>query len=78
MTALVPSKVSIRTEMVTPNNWFVSCSRLIRKTTVVLYTSILRYVYSIYSMLRDEWSIKHTGANIMTMNVLIKGLCIII
>lgn len=23
----VPSKVSIRTKMVTPNNWFVSCSR---------------------------------------------------
>lgn len=28
----VPSKVSIRTKMVTPNNWFVSCSRPARET----------------------------------------------
>lgn len=58
--------------MVTPNNWFVSCSRLIRKTTVVLYTSILRYVYSIYSKLRTDGSITNSGAISLAMNNLFK------
>lgn len=48
----VPSKVSIRTKMVTPNNWFVSCSRPARETRFGVPVFYAMFIYS----LKSRWN----------------------
>lgn len=54
-TLMVPSKVSIRTKMVTPNNWFVSCSRSSHKTTSLEYQYLTLCLLHWFARVNEIW-----------------------